>query len=190
MPKRKNSSRKLVCDNSLFDIFFEKVKSNDGKIIPNYLVVSPKQKSTNLVSGISVLPVVNDKYALLRIYRFPIQGESWEIPRGFLDRGEKSIQAVTRELEEETGLVCKKSDIRSLGFMTPEAGVFAARLELFVAKNCKPARSFSINEIGHRELKFLTHAQMLSMIRRNVIQDPSTLICFYRYAATLKKPVI
>jgi len=185
MPKR--PSRRLMCDNTLFNIFFEKVKLRNGTIIPNYLVVSPKQKSKMLVSGVSVLPVVDGQIALLRIYRYPIQGESWEIPRGFIEKGESSTQSVIRELKEETGLTCRKSDLHSLGFMTPEAGVFEARAQLFVAENCKMPESFSMNELGHRELKLLTYEQVARMIQRRKIQDPSTIICFYHYSEFLRK---
>lgn len=178
--------RKLVCENSLFNVFFEKVKSSDGKVIPNYLVVSPKHKSKKMVSGVSILPIIGNKFALLRIYRYPIQEESWEIPRGFIEKGENSKVSVIRELEEETGLTCRKSNIISLGYITPEAGVFEARLHLFVAKHCKAGRVFTINEIGHKELKLFTKAQMARMIRQGKIQDPSTLICFYRSSERLK----
>lgn len=185
MPKKPN--RKLICQNSVFKIFFQKVKSNDGKIIPDYLIISPKQKSANLVAGVSVLPVVNGKFALLRIYRHAISADSWEIPRGFVDKSETSTQAVIRELEEETGLECRRSGIHSLGIVTPEAGIFEARTHLFVARNCKPKRSFSINELGHREFRLVTDIEIRRMIKRGDIQDQNTLVCFYRYSESLKK---
>lgn len=56
-------------------------------ILKRNLVVEPKQKSSNLITGVGILPMVEDKIGLIQIYRPAIRNYSWEIPHGFVDEG-------------------------------------------------------------------------------------------------------
>ena len=173
--------RKQVCGNSRFEIFYDHLKGDGGYSVPNYLVVSPRRKTENFVSGVAILPVFKGKAALLKIYRHPIESWSWEIPRGFVEDDEDNYISVSRELEEETGLCCDRSDIKSLGLMAPDAGILAARIHLFVALRCRVVREFVPNEIGHSELKWVNAGSVARMIQDGIIQDPSTLVALYKY---------
>lgn len=54
--------------------------------------------------AVAVLPFLDKKNILLvEQYRFPVKEITLEIPAGKLDRGEKPLACVRRELEEETG---------------------------------------------------------------------------------------
>ena len=173
--------RKRVCENSRFEVYYDHLEGGGGYSVPNYLVVSPKRKTEDLVSGVAILPVVEEKVALLKIYRHPIESWSWEIPRGFIEDDEDNYISVSRELEEETGLCCDRSDIKSLGLMAPDAGILAARIHLFVALRCRVVREFVPNEIGHSELKWVNAGSVARMIQDGIIQDPSTLVALYKY---------
>ena len=120
--------RKLVCENSRFSVFFDELTYRGQPSAPDYLVVAPKQIVGNLVTGVSVLPICDGKIGLIRAYRHAIQGDSWEIPRGFVEEGKSDVTSALRELEEETGLACEAGEIKFLGYVTPEAGILAARL--------------------------------------------------------------
>lgn len=173
--------RRLVCENSKFHIYFDDVESPDGSIIRDYLVVAPKVRTDNLITGIAVLPVVDGRVGLLRIFRHPIEDYSWEVPRGFIDPGEDAATSALRELEEETGLQCEHSDLVSLGYVTPEAGVIAARLHCYAATRCVAGRAFVPGELGHREFRLFEPAELGEMIRAGAIQDPCTLLSCFRY---------
>jgi len=179
-PEQKN--RKLVCENSQFHIFFDELTSQGRTTIRDYLVVAPKRVTSNLVTGVAILPIFDGKIGLIRIYRHPIGQFSWEIPRGFIDRQEASTSAAGRELKEETGLDCKSEAIRSLGFITPDGGILAARVQLFVATQCAKQREYAPAEIGHRELRFFDIQEVEEMIVRAEVQDPSTVIAFFMYS--------
>ncbi len=178
--------RKQVCGNSKFEIFFDHLVGGGGHVVEDYLVVSNKRKAADLVTGVAVLPVVEGKIALLNIYRHPIDRWSWEIPRGFLEPGEEKELSITRELEEETGFDCDKNKLHSLGFFSPDGGVLAARIQLFVATECWVNRPYVPNELGHGEMRFFEMDQIVSMANDSSIQDPSTLIAIYRYFAKIK----
>jgi len=179
-------NRVLACENSMFEVFFDHVEDNKAFNVPDYLVLAPRQKGPKFVSGVGILPMVDGKYALLKIYRHILKNYFWEIPRGFVEEGEENIETARRELLEETGLVCEKDNIFSLGFIAPDAGIISARMHLFVALECQWDSHFVRNEIGHRELKLFSPLKIERLTQRALIQDPSTLIAYYRYSLTKK----
>ena len=174
-------ARRLVCSNSRFDVYLDDIETVDGRAVRDYLVVAPRVRSTNLVTGVGVLPVHEGKFGLLRIYRHAIQDFCWEIPRGFIDAGEDDAVSARRELVEETGLDCGDDGLISLGFMAPEAGILSARVHLFAARNCVPTRPFRPEEFGHHEFHMLDAQRLEVMIAASEIEDPSTLVACCRY---------
>jgi ADP-ribose pyrophosphatase len=184
-PERK--ARTLACENSQFHIFFDELTLQGRTTVSDYLVVAPKRVAADLITGVAILPVVDGKIGLIRIYRHPIQQYSWEIPRGFIDQREASASAAGRELKEETGLDCKPEAIRSLGFITPDGGILAARVQLFAAMECAKEREYAPAEIGHRELRFFNIQEVEEMILYSEVQDPSTVIAFFMYRQVEKQ---
>lgn len=173
--------RRLACENSRFEIFLDDVEYTNGAIIQNYLVVAPKIKTGDLITGVAVLPIVNGKFGLLRIYRHAIQRHLWEVPRGFVDPGERDRTSALRELEEETGLSCADADLESLGIIAPEPGILAARVHLFTARRCWSVGPFSGEEFGHKEFRLLEPAQVVALLDAGEIQDPCTIIAYFQY---------
>jgi 8-oxo-dGTP pyrophosphatase MutT (NUDIX family) len=175
--------RRLVCENSKNEVYFDHIEWKDGQTVPDYLVVAPKVKTGNMVTGVSVLPVIQGKFGLIRVYRHAISDYVWEVPRGFIDEGESVLTSATRELEEETGLRCKTEDMRSMGLIAPEAGTMAARVHLFAALKCTQETPYSAEEFGHKELRFFDASEMADMAANSEIQDPGTLVAYFRLMA-------
>lgn len=179
--------RRLACENIRFEVFLDDVENPNGEIVHDYLVVAPKVRTGELITGVAVLPEVDEKLGLLRIYRHAIQRYLWEIPRGFVDPGESDRSSALRELEEETGLLCADTDLESLGIFAPEPGILAARVHLFVAHRCRTVRPFSGAEFGHKEFRLFGAEQMSALHEAGEIQDPSTLILCFRFKDRLSK---
>jgi len=179
--------RKLGCENSRFEVFLDDVEDANGEIIRNYLVVAPKIRTGDLITGVAVLPVVDGKLGLLRIYRHAIKRYLWEVPRGFIDPDETDRNSALRELEEETGLLCTDADLESLGIFAPEPGILAARVHLFVANRCRALRPFSAAEFGHEEFRLFESAEVLALHEAGEIQDSSTLIACSHFRDRLDK---
>ena len=174
--------RRMLAENQVFRIYFDHVVDANGIEVPNYLVVAPKYQSANLVTGVSVLPLMEGKVGLLYLYRHAIGAMTWEVPRGFIDEGETDLQSARRELQEEAGLDVSTGNIHSLGFITPEASLLVARIHLFVAEGCTREHSFLPSELGHQDMRWFEVDEAMAMAERGDSQDPSTLVALYRYS--------
>ncbi|HEY7168444.1 MAG TPA: NUDIX hydrolase [Candidatus Binatia bacterium] len=178
-------TRKLACENQQFFIFFDEIVSA-GEISQNYLVVAPKIASANFVTGVAVLPLCDGKIGLLRIYRHAIEEDSWEIPRGFIERAETPLDSALRELREETGLTCARDQVKPLGFVTPDAGILAARVQVFAALGCRREGRYEPAELGHEQFSMFEADEIRRRILNSEIQDPCTVAAFFRYAKTFR----
>ena len=178
------AKRRLACENSRFSVYFDDLTCNGELYARDYLVVAPKQVSGNLVTGVAILPICEGKIGLLKVYRHAVQSDSWEIPRGFIEDGESDLTSAARELEEETGLACEHDQIKSLGFVTPDAGILAARVHIYAALNCIRVRPYAPREFGHREFCVFSSVALDELMIRSEIQDPCTLIARYKFSQT------
>ncbi len=174
--------RRRVAENQVFRIYFDHIVEAGGTEVRDYLVIAPRHHGANLVTGVSVLPLMEGNVGLLRLYRHAIGATAWEAPRGFVDEGEPDMQSAQRELEEETGLGVPSGGIHSLGYITPEASLLEARIHLFVAENCIRSDAFQPKEFGHKEMRWFGLEEAMAMAECGDIQDPSTLITLYRYS--------
>lgn len=174
-------SRTPVCRNAVFTVFLDHIQDATGGEVTDYLSVVPHYRTANKVSGVAVLPILDGRFALIRIFRHPIGAYCWEIARGFVDSAESLTDAALRELREETGLVADAGALRDLGALAPEPGVLDARVRLFAAEGCARAGGPSGNEIGHREVRYFDRKELVGLLGRGEIVDPCTLVCCYRY---------
>jgi 8-oxo-dGTP pyrophosphatase MutT (NUDIX family) len=170
----------LAAENSRFYIYFDELCDGD-EYVPDYLVVVPKRRTSNQVTGVAILPEYQGKLGLIYIYRHPIGESGWEIPRGFLEDGEAPEAAARRELEEETGLTCKKTGLVSLGIIAPEPGVLNARTQIYLARNCSSIRPYQADELGHEEMRWFTNMELKAMVLGGELQGGVTLTscCLY-----------
>jgi ADP-ribose pyrophosphatase len=179
-------ARRLVCENTKFFVYFDHVIDSAGDEVKNYLVVAPKNAGKNLVTGVAILPVIAGQVGLIRIYRPAIRDYSWEIPHGFVDEGESEGTSALREMLEETGLTVESQDFFSMGYITPDSGVLAARVHLFLVKAGQSNHAIQ-RELGLREFRFFPVDEFEKMINRSEIQDTFTLAAWCKYQL-LKTP--
>jgi ADP-ribose pyrophosphatase len=173
-------NRRLACENSRFFVYFDEIRRNRKPHTRDYLVVAPKHRSRNMITGVAILPIVDGKIALLKVFRHAVQYDSWEIPRGFVAKGESDVASALRELKEEMGLTCDRRQIKSLGFVTPDAGVLAARVHLFGALHCLRSRPYKARELGHLNIRLFKVAAINELIHGSRIQDPYTIVAYYK----------
>lgn len=172
--------RKLVCENTVFNIYFDHIKTSSGHTVPSYLVVTPKIATPDMITGVAILAILDGKIGLVNVFRHPVRSYSWELPRGFMENQEEPVISAQRELKEETGLDCAVEHMQSLGIVTPEAGILQARVALFAALNCKKT-SKPAKELGHKEFSFFSREEIDKMILKSEIQETTTISAYLKY---------
>jgi ADP-ribose pyrophosphatase YjhB (NUDIX family) len=161
------------------EVFLDDIEEPGGERVSDFIVLAPKHR-TGDVTGVAVLPILDGKFGLLRIYRHPVRDHVWEVPRGFVDPGEQPDVSASRELEEETGLQCAPRHLVDLGTVFPEPGILAARTHVFAATRCQRPGPYTANEMGHKELRFFDVEELAGLTRQQTIQDATTLAALYR----------
>lgn len=175
-------SRRTACENERWTVYLDDVLGSNGESVSDYLVVAPKFRAPELISGVCVLPLIDGQIGLVRMYRHAMQDFGWEAARGFIDEGENAPQAALRELTEETGLVCSIDALLPLGFLAQEPSTLEARVALFCATACHSHPSAEVEEeLGLTEFRLFEVDDVLEMCGRSEIVDASTLTAIYKY---------
>jgi ADP-ribose pyrophosphatase len=174
-------ARRTVFENSKFHVYADWITDAGGREVKDYLVVAPRIASEDRVTGVTVLPIWNDRIVLLKTFRHAVGREALEAPRGFVDAHETPREAAARELAEETGLVTTPDRLIPLGFATPEASTIAARIALFAAPDCQLTATPVADEIGLGRREVLTMAAAEELLREMGLEDVTTALCMHRY---------
>jgi len=174
-------NRRLIAQNTVFSVFLDDLVYPDGRQVSNYISVVPRTLTAAGLSGVAVLPEVDGRLGLLRVTRHPLNSSSWEIPRGFIDRGESALNAAQRELKEELGLTVEPSQLIPLAILAPEPGVLEARVQLFAALNCSGGRLSRGDEHGHHDCRLFPPPEVEALVESCDIHDPCTIVGYYRY---------
>jgi ADP-ribose pyrophosphatase len=182
-----SKERRLAAANSKWKIYFETLADDKGNEVRDYMVVEGQVSSQDRITGVALLPIVNAGFVLLRCYRHAVGTALWEVPRGFIDRGETPEAAALRELKEETGLSCAPEHLIPLGLYAPEPSSFAARGALFAAMQCEGTPDVARDEIGVEEIRIVDRDQMATLVSSGEIEDAGTLIAYYRYLTLLSR---
>jgi 8-oxo-dGTP pyrophosphatase MutT (NUDIX family) len=176
-------NRRLAAENSKWQVYFDHVTDGHGNEVSDYLVLQARDHGHDLITGVAVLPLIHGQFVLVRSYRHALGAELWEAPRGFIDAGEIPAAAGLRELTEETGLTCAPEHLISLGSYAPEASTIAARCALFVATRCEGVPRARRDELGLNAWRLIEPLAMAALVAGGAIEDPSTLIAYYRFCA-------
>lgn len=175
--------RKRICENSYFSVYFDTLEQNNQPAVKNYLAIEPKSTNEEGIYGACVLPISQGKIGLLKIYRYLIGRHSWELPGGFVEKGESARTTALRELEEEVGLCCNMEDLRDLGTIAPLPGTVAGKVGIFLASPCRPSEYARSPEIGHGEFRWFSESEVEELIAKGEMNDAVALIAWYRRKA-------
>ena len=173
-------NRKLVCTNSKFNVFFDHLISPNNMELKNFLVVKPKISRDDQLAGICVLPLLENKFCLMKGWRHQFDQIIYQAPAGFIDNNESPEEAAIRELYEETALICNSKDLISLGSYLPDAGLIEGRVALFLALECRKSNSKIDKEIGTGKIQFFTKKELNDLIINNPNVGGSTLTASFR----------
>lgn len=126
--------------------------------------------------GVCVVPIIDDKIALIRQYRTPIQKIIYEIPAGKLDHGEDPFEAGKRELQEETGYSSNKWT--DLGHIYPCPGYSTELLYIYLAQDLI-AGDQNLDHGELVELELTPIDKVIEMIHQGLIADAKTIAALF-----------
>lgn len=131
--------------------------------------------------AVGVLPFLDgERIVLVRQYRYPVEEVTLEMPAGKLDRGERPLPCVRRELEEETGYTARK--IRRLLDYWPTPAFANEVLHLYVATGLRPGK-FAPDDDEFIAPVVMPFSEALDLVRKGKIKDSKTVIGLLAYAA-------
>lgn len=125
--KEKFIQRKAEVRGKAVGFRIDEVRLPDGKTATREYLDHP--------GAVAVIAVTGDKVLMVRQYRHAVGRVTWEIPAGKLNRGEKPLLCVKRELEEETGFTAEK--IRPLISFWPTAAFANEIIHIYVAEKLR-----------------------------------------------------
>ncbi len=160
-------------------------KLNNGKVIDRESVI--KNVGTGCAACVFALTV--DKKVLLvihpRIVLPTLDKISIEIPAGYIEENEESIDAARRELEEETGYRAKK--IVCVDSYYPSFGISGERIDLFLAFDCERVGDLHLDSDEYIVNELVTIEEFKYLIDHHYIKGVNERMAYYHYLDYIKK---
>lgn len=126
-----------------------------------------------------IIPKQGDKYYMVKMYRYPVNSESWEFPQGFINEGENPKQSAIREVEEETGF-CPKT-CKKLGFIWTWAGLLRQKMYIFLSNDYTLGTSKLDETEKDLQLSQFSYDEIIKMVKEGKIQNSATLAALTLY---------
>jgi len=160
-------ARRTIYDSDWIGMQHLDIRVPDGSVMRNIHFVDYKHPAA------AAVPIgVDGKILMIDHYRYQTDTRTWELPAGKIDDGETPLQAVARELREETGH--RAQVFSQLGFYHPSNGSSNQKFFVFLARGVERAGEIEDkNEV--MGLHWFTPNQVREMIVRNEFLDGLTL---------------
>jgi len=137
----------------------------------------------NADNGAVVLILEDDKYFIfVESYRKPLDEVVVEVPRGYGEEGESSLESALREAYEETGYEIDRKDIIKLGTVHPNSGILSSELDIYFANVASESKTKGSDDEVIGIVK-VDKDEVDEMIANGKIKDSFSLAAFSFYKA-------
>ncbi len=168
MSRWKKKGSREIARSSIFTMIEDDVVMQDGTEISYTIIDFP--------DFACVLPVHEDKFVLIRNYRYPIDEFVLEVPAGLIDEGESPEATARRELEEETGYILE--DIEKLCTYNPIASLNTQKAHLFIG-NAKKGGCKNRDPAEDMEVVLVPITEVYDMLDRDELSHPHTMLALF-----------
>jgi 8-oxo-dGTP pyrophosphatase MutT (NUDIX family) len=121
--------------------------------------------------GAAMLAQFQDRFALVKTYRYPIGDWEWGIPRGFA-HGDDPRASALAELREEIGGL--PNTLTEMGVITANSGILAGRVHMFFAE-FPEATADPIDTEEVSEVRWIDLPALLAEIASGALVDGFTI---------------
>lgn len=153
-----------------------------------FILPSKKHASYYLIKRNSFVTVfVEDKeYTyMVEFFRFAINEQTLEFSAGYINDGEKPIEAAKRELEEEAGIVAKK--LIFLGWSYGIIGMSDFKNYVFLAKDISFVKQKLDDEEDGMKVKKIKISAVGNLIKKGKIRGEHAINAYCLYLLNKKK---
>ncbi len=176
MPRWKKKSSRMIAESTFFTLKEDEVELPDGTE-KNYTML-------DIPDFAGVLPVIEDKFILIKNYRYPVDEMVLEIPAGLIEEGEEPLEAASRELEEETGYRLIESE--KLVDYHPTASLNTQKAYLYLGK-VERGGEIKRDPGEDMKLEMIPIDDVYRMLRNKEIKHPHTIIALHYGKDNLSK---
>ncbi|HLD62927.1 MAG TPA: NUDIX hydrolase [Candidatus Norongarragalinales archaeon] len=160
--KWKMLSEKTRFKNPWWKVVEQKFLTPNGKKIRWFIVKKPNAVCVFCLTK-------KGKVVAIRHYRPGADKIVWDLPTGYINKGETPLQAAKRELREETGFSAKK--FIPLGAYAGNAAGDTVMLHSFLAVHGEKAHGQDLDESEEIEVHELEIAQLMGKIKSKAFID-------------------
>lgn len=166
----KKISSEQIFDGKVVKLFVDKVMLPDGKEAVREIVRHP--------GAVCVIPVTdNGEVIMVRQFRYAFDRVMLEIPAGKLEPGEDPLEAVKRELEEESGVTAK--NIEYLGEIFTTVAIFDEKIHAYLATGLEFNASHPDDD-EFLEVDRVPLSDLVKMVMDGKINDSKTQIAILK----------
>lgn len=171
---------KIVFNHRWYKVRRDSVRTDRGKIIKDYLVgVFPA------VVYIAVF-TEEDKILFVRQYKHGAGKILFEVPAGYINKGEQPLQAAKRELLEETGYGAKSW--KKLGvFISNPTKSRGGDIHIFIVKNARKIGKQNLDSSENIELHLFNKNEIIKKLARNEIKTTGSALTIILGLQEIKK---
>lgn len=129
---------------------------------------------------VNVIPVTEDgQVVMVRQYRHGIREMTLEIPGGALHDQEDPVIGGLREMEEETGYVCREAKL--IGKSFPNPAIQSNTCFYVLATGCRPEKPQNLDQAEEVDVVLVPAARIPELIRNGEISHALVINAFYFY---------
>lgn len=140
-------------------------------------------------NAVCLFAVTTDKKILIVLQRrIPLPTDNKiniELPAGYIEHKETSLEAALRELEEETGYT--SNDITLIDSYYTSLGISGERIDLFLALDCIKVGEQQLDKDEIVLCELVTLEEFEHLLNNSYIMDANARIGYYRYLEYLMK---
>ena len=166
----KKLNSKQIFDGVVVKLFVDDVELPDGKKTIREVVRHP--------GAVCVIPIdENENVIMIKQFRYPFAEVLYEIPAGKLEPNEDPLDAVIRELEEESGVNAK--NVEYIGTMYTTVAILDEKIHMYLAtdltyKNAHP------DDGEFLEVEKIPLKTLVEMVMDGKIPDSKTQIAILK----------